>query len=147
MFRNWKLICQEKDPALRLLLATATDERILEGLEKGFSEFFAAEEQPLRVPHSAIREWGVRVGGNITFPNDVLKHFGIPHFTFHEGSDHPEGLTEMLGDKDIAINGDGGGGTWEEFYFDWNGKRCLVAEYAPNSVLILVPEGFIDMGA
>ncbi|MBX4200965.1 hypothetical protein KW786_02440 [Candidatus Parcubacteria bacterium] len=56
--RNWPEICKVKDDLLRLLLATAKDPMILDGLERGFPRLrlFCDTPSVLLVPASALRE-------------------------------------------------------------------------------------------
>jgi hypothetical protein len=149
MYKDWNVISQEKDMALRFLLTTATDTRILQGLEKGFPEFFGTEEQPLRIPLSVIKEWREEGDADVPLLETVLEHFGIPHFRFGEGLGigYPEEWKKILGRKSISING--GKRTYKKLlYLEWRGQRCLVADYTDQGeMIILVPEQFIDVAA
>lgn len=154
MHRNWKVISRETNASLRFLLATTVDERILGGLEKGFPEFFASEEQPLCVPLSIIREWCEEGDRDAPLMEIALEHFGIPHFCFGDGPgvDYPQEWEKTLGTETFAIN-EPQHNVNEKVYGDllfleWQGQRCIVADWTDQGdMLILVPEQFIDINA
>ena len=56
MKRNWAMICQLKDPWMRIAVSLAMDESTLRGLQKGFPACFVegGEDTPLCVPLSAL---------------------------------------------------------------------------------------------
>ena len=150
MYKNWQRINKEPDFTLRFLLTTTNDERILDGLQAGFPEFFSPEEQPLRVALSVIKGW-YEVGSDnegLPLPETIMEGLGIPHFMFGSGTEvttYPEEWKRVLKKRAIAINSP----QYKKLlYLDWQGKRCLVADHTDEGeMIILVPEQFIDVNA
>ena len=56
IFRNWEAIAKIDDNDLKALIASAKDQWIIQGLQKGFPEFFSDEATELFVPFSLINE-------------------------------------------------------------------------------------------
>ncbi|KKW29912.1 MAG: hypothetical protein UY72_C0029G0005 [Candidatus Uhrbacteria bacterium GW2011_GWD2_52_7] len=84
--RNWRAICAVTDPRLKMCVALATDEKVLEGLQRGFPELFTAEKPehdgpwPLSVLRRIVEE---SCGENSdddfgTAYRTLEKHFGFP---------------------------------------------------------------------
>lgn len=148
MYKNWQAICGEKNNLLRLLLSSADEKHVMEGLEKGFPEYFSEKEQKLFVPLSAIQAWQ-KEGAVAKLAEEACEHFGVPYFEFSETTTPPtvaEKLKELLGEKYVDITEPE---HFQEYVFvTWNDVRCLVITYDDvNDLLILVPEGVIDLNS
>ena len=149
MLRNWKLICQEKNQLLKLLLCVTNEDRICAGLQKGFPEFFTGEEQQPRVPLSAIKAWKEDGKEEPPLPESVLRHFGVPHFEFGSavGVTYPTEWDDLLSGQNISINGAGDGVFDPLLEIQWHGTPCFVADYSEPEFMILVPKQFVDTKA
>lgn len=145
MFVNYRKLAAEPDVALRMLVASATDERILEGLRKGFPEYFTDVKQDVPVPLSMLQAYcspeDENEGG--TLPEEILKHFGVPYFEVFEDA-RPESWARDLGNSFTLI-----GAGWTDrppciVYVSYKNSRCIVVEHT-RLLVILVPEACIDV--
>ncbi len=92
VFKNHRLICQVSNPLLRMLLATATEPAVLEGLQKGFPHLFSETETALQVPLSVIRAKAAELGAaeqpnpdqaaNHPGTYEVMEALSIPSFYY-----------------------------------------------------------------
>lgn len=113
-FKNWQAICLESNKRLRLLVALATDKKLLIELQRGFPRLFTrrASHNLLRVPASALREaaeersrtsWGHDryVAHDRDFGWDNLAdQFGLPCIRLQQ-AEFPIELAAQLNRKEI----------------------------------------------
>jgi hypothetical protein len=91
MYRNWTEIGKEKNPLLKALLASADDD-VLEGLSKGFPQYFTEREPeqagpwPLSALRRAIDDARLSAPDGEAVAKVLAERFGL-HATRAEGPD------------------------------------------------------------
>ena len=113
LYRDWRAISAVTDPRLKMCVALATDEKVLEGLQRGFPELFTAEKPehdgpwPLSVLRRIVEE---SCGENSdddygTAFRTLEKHFGFPYIeAWQEGVNKiPEGAMRLTEEESERI--------------------------------------------
>lgn len=115
-YRDWKAICALTDPRLKLCISLATDEKVLEGLQRGFPELFTREKPthetrwPLSALLRAVEEsCGEQSNDDFSTAHRTLKkRFGFPSIEAWVLGDTvtelPEGIMCLMDDEAALLN-------------------------------------------
>jgi len=148
LHKNWTAICAEANPTLRILAATVEDQRVLEGLEKGFPQLFTTEQQrEPKVPLSAIKSIIKHAGsdGADDSAYEVCDRLKIPLLYFGPSTaDHSDSRFEPV----PAEFKDKCSGCLEcesPFEAEWRGqKMVIVYDHEDGDFLVLAPSSCFD---
>jgi len=157
-YKNWSAICAITDQNLKFCVACSTDEKVLEGLQRGFPELFT-EEKPEHDgpwPLSVIRRAFDTRAPNITEEELLSGELEIP-FVYAVGPSCPQGerdgrLILTTSEENELLEG------WEEAeetkFFPYNlgcfwvnDEKYYVAYYSTLETwvwAILVPATLVD---
>jgi len=140
MYKNWNAICGCEDKRLLMLLAVSENPQTLAGLQKGFPQFFTAEEQvDPKVPMSAFREL-VKHRGEKTV-TDICEKLGIPLFLFGDHEQDIGPIPKKWEKYHGRVFGDGRGVR----RLMYSGETCLVLECSVPAYMAIASERYFDV--